>query len=71
MQDIIKHSTVRQVSSQSQRPVPSALPTDAVPKDAVPGVRLHRADGRVHAIEVTCSCGETKLIELAYGEKAQ
>ncbi|MFT5291104.1 MAG: hypothetical protein ACI8PQ_001701 [Planctomycetota bacterium] len=71
MQNIIKYNTVRQVSPQGQRPVSVAHPTEAAPKDAAPGVRLHRADGRVHAIEVTCACGETKLIELAYTEKDQ
>ena len=71
MQQIIKHNAVRRVGSQDQGPVSKTLPTEAVSRDVVPGVRLHRADGRVHAIEVTCSCGETKLIELTYGETTQ
>ena len=31
-----------------------------------PGLRLVEANGRVHAIEVTCRCGEVSLIELEY-----
>jgi hypothetical protein len=33
-----------------------------------PGVRVIRTDGRVHALEVTCPCGEVAVIELAYEE---
>jgi hypothetical protein len=34
-------------------------------------VRLLKLDGEVHAIELTCTCGERTVIELAYvaGEK--
>ena len=31
-----------------------------------PGLRLVEANGRVHAIELTCKCGEVSLIELEY-----
>lgn len=31
-------------------------------------VNLLRLEGRVHAIEFVCSCGETSVIELEYGE---
>ena len=30
------------------------------------GVKVHEAGGRVQAIEVTCACGETTVIELEY-----
>ena len=30
------------------------------------GVRLLREAERVHAIEITCSCGEVTLVELEY-----
>ena len=71
MQNIIKHNSVRQVRTQDQRPAAAAHPREVVSKELAPGVLLHRADGRVHAIEITCACGEKKLIELAYGEKEQ
>ena len=30
------------------------------------GVKVHETGGRVQAIEVTCACGETTVIELEY-----
>lgn len=30
------------------------------------GVKVHEIEGRVQAIEVTCACGETTVIELEY-----
>ena len=30
------------------------------------GVKVHETGGRVQAIEVTCTCGETTVIELEY-----
>lgn len=32
------------------------------------GVRLVKVDGRVAAIELTCSCGEVSVLELSYEE---
>lgn len=32
------------------------------------GVRLVKVDGRVAAIEFTCSCGEVSMLELCYDE---
>ena len=41
---------------------PSAPSTSCV----TAGVRVHETEGRVQAIEVTCACGETTVIELEY-----
>jgi len=61
MQRIIKHDAVRRVASEE------AAPRVALdPPQREPGVRVLRAGGRVHALEVTCACGETTLIELEY-----
>lgn len=30
------------------------------------GVKVHETGGRVQAIEVTCACGETTVIQLEY-----
>lgn len=70
MQRIIKHNTVRRVDdAPAPRPAPAEAHEAAAPAPE-PGVRVHRADGRVHAIEITCSCGETTLVELDYEERA-
>ena len=71
MQRIIKHQSVRRVGPEESSLPKVARPTEASPQTPTPGVRVHRADGRVCAVEVTCACGETTLIELAYDEKHQ
>lgn len=35
---------------------------------AAKAARVVRIDGEARAIEITCSCGETTLVELEYGE---
>lgn len=45
---------------------PARKPSPARPQGCEPGVRLLRAGGVVHAIEITCSCGEVALVELDY-----
>ena len=62
MQSIVKKQFV-QVDSN---------PVGAAPRPGAPvsrckkSVRLLRLDSTVQAIEVTCSCGETTLVELEY-----
>lgn len=34
-------------------------------------VRMLRADSVVHALEITCSCGETTVVELEYTPETQ
>jgi hypothetical protein len=38
------------------------------PAPCVKSVRLLKLDGEVRALELTCSCGERSVIELAYSE---
>ena len=33
---------------------------------ATAGIQIHEIGGQVQAIEVTCACGETTVIELEY-----
>ena len=45
---------------------PARRPSPARPEACAQGVRLLRERGLVHAIEITCSCGEVALVELDY-----
>jgi len=71
MSAIIKSSNVRLDDSD-----PSGSPAPAVPtaRPAQPAahekrVELLRIGERVHALELTCSCGEITVIELDYPER--
>lgn len=67
---IIKHDRVRLDAADAAHGEPSAATQAASAAPArhrLPkGVRLLERDGRVHAIELVCSCGETSVIELDY-----
>ena len=71
MQRIIKHDSVRRVSTGATVTPTSSAPVEAAPPPSSPGVRVHRADGRVTAIEVTCECGSTTLVELSYEQEVE
>ena len=58
---IIKKEDVRLTEALSLSD-PSAPSTPC----ATAGVRVHETGGQVQAIEVTCACGETTVIELEY-----
>ena len=58
---IIKRENVRLAESVSKT-TPGASSAEC----ATAGVRVHETEGQVKAIEVTCSCGETTVIELEY-----
>ena len=64
---IIKKENVRLAESVSE-----TTPGSTSAACATAGVRVHETEGQVQAIEVTCSCGETTVIELEYssGERA-
>ena len=61
MRSIIKSQSVRSVD-----PVPGSV-TPRAPRHAK-RVELLSIEGRVQAVELTCSCGEVSLIELDYPE---
>ena len=68
IQRVIKRHRVR------TGPVPSR-PTEVSPRAGAPpakkGARLVHVDGRLHAIEVTCACGEVMLFEIEYEGAAE
>lgn len=61
---IIKKEDVRlaEALSLSDPSDPNAPSTPC----ATAGVRVHETGGQVQAIEVTCTCGKTTVIELEY-----
>jgi hypothetical protein len=60
MGNVIKSERVRLVSGPAEQ-----QPNEAA--SCTKTVRLLKLEGEVQAIELTCSCGERTLIELAYG----
>jgi hypothetical protein len=65
VKSIIKKSQTRPATA-----VPAAQPGGAArpARGCDQRVRLLRADGLVHAIEVTCACGAVTVVELEYPE---
>ena len=63
MRSIIKKDNVRELELGAARPA-------AKPRAARHAKKLEllELEGRVHAIELTCSCGEISLIDLEYPE---
>ena len=59
---IIKKDDVRLTESVLLKDDPSTPSTAC----ATAGVRVHETGGQAQAIEVTCACGETIVIELEY-----
>jgi hypothetical protein len=68
MSAIIKKKNVRQVEPGAQ-PSPAA-PLPRRPQRGKKKVELLRVQGRVRALELTCSCGEKTVVELGYGDEA-
>lgn len=66
---IIKRRRVR-VAPEAARPIGAAGRAEGACR-VEKGVRLLEADGRVHAIELTCSCGEVSVVELDYAAPAR
>ena len=67
MKNVIKKRFVRVQEAAARahhKDVAPASPGDAA--QPTPGVRLVRVEGQVHALEVTCRCGEVSVIELEY-----
>lgn len=65
---IIKSSNVR-LEAPSRRRHASAPAQDAGAR-APSRVRLLEDDGEVYALEVTCACGETTVVQLTYGDSS-
>jgi hypothetical protein len=63
MQSIIKKAQLADPAAQRRQP--------ARAQECAPGVRLLSSGGLVHAIEITCSCGEVALVELDYPPAAE
>jgi hypothetical protein len=70
-QHIIKRRQVqlRGVSGRSQEASDSLTRGGTCAPSGEKAVRLLQDDGRVHAIEFTCACGEVTCIELAYPDE--
>jgi hypothetical protein len=65
---IIKHDRVR-IDDGGAPPAGPPGQAAALARPRTPkGVRLLERDGRVHAIELVCTCGEVSVIELDYGD---
>ncbi len=60
---VIKRHRVRAGAAESPPSKPS--PSTHAPR-VQQGARLVHVDGRLHAIEVTCACGEVMVIEVEY-----
>lgn len=63
IQPVIKRDAVRVTAHDTPR---APLPARAGEPPHVKRARLLRVDGVVRALEVTCACGETTLVELEY-----
>ena len=64
---IIKRERVVLAGVEPKAPLRSVASAGACRKK---DVRLVEHEGRVRAIEFTCSCGETSLVELVFEEKS-
>lgn len=62
---IIKRTRV-QLDAQPARPSAAAGASTAAASHSDKSVRLLEHEGRVRAIELTCSCGDVSVIELDY-----
>jgi hypothetical protein len=65
MQRVIKRERV-QLGTPARKA--SAKSPSCAPHGHGRGVRLVKIDGRIAAIELTCSCGEVSMLELCYDE---
>ena len=57
---------IKKDEARLAEPVPLTDPSTPSATCATAGVRVHETGGQVQAIEVTCTCGETTVIELEY-----
>ncbi|MCE9593756.1 MAG: hypothetical protein K8S98_06150 [Planctomycetes bacterium] len=69
IRSIIKHHSVRLDTAAST--VSAALPKGRAPRAGQNHVELLRVDGKLRALEITCSCGETMVVELDYADDAK
>jgi hypothetical protein len=60
---------IKKEDAQLAEPVQLRDPSPASTSCATAGVRIHETNGHVQAIEVTCACGETTVIELEYSRE--
>jgi hypothetical protein len=65
---IVKHSNVHVAAAADPTPAPLPAPRSA-PCVVAKRVTLVEQGGKPCAIELTCSCGETTLIELEYPQE--
>ena len=73
MQPIIKNGTRRPVGDFCPSPLASPVEAEEVVAQVAqerpePHARLLRIGDEVRGIELTCSCGETSVIEIEYEE---
>lgn len=66
MQSIIKKVQVREIEPGAAGPRPQASRAHAPAGPCEQGVRTLSENGQIHAIEITCSCGEVTVVELEY-----
>ena len=67
MKHVIKKDQVRVTAATAENGAPQA-PAAGIHAHGHrgPGVHLVRIDGRVQAIELTCRCGDTSVLEIDY-----
>jgi hypothetical protein len=71
MRRVIKHDRIHVEGGGGPGPYAAPAAHGEAPRHAAGArVRALRLDGRVRAIEFTCSCGEVSLLELDYGPPA-
>jgi hypothetical protein len=66
IRSIIKHHAVR--VDVADAPAAPALPKNRAPRAGQKHVELLRLEGKVQALEITCSCGEKTVVELEYAD---
>lgn len=72
---IIKRGAVRVAGAAERSPsggpagAAAAKPDAACGDSAEPSISLHREGDTIVAIEVTCGCGRTTVLECDYGEE--
>lgn len=64
MRSIIKKNQVHELEPSAARPAQAAPKRARLDKS----LELLEQGGRVHAIQLTCSCGEVSVIDLEYPE---
>lgn len=69
IRSIIKHELVRVEAPAATQADPAGRERKECTTE--PTARVVELEGRAHAIEVTCGCGEVIVLELDYGEGNQ